>query len=45
MGLPADARSFAGLTSGWYAALCASGFVVGAPQPLFPRLELPAEAQ
>jgi methionyl-tRNA synthetase len=42
MGVPADARSYAGLTSPWYAQLQADGFTVGAPTPLFPRLELPA---
>jgi methionyl-tRNA synthetase len=43
IGVPAAARSYAGLASEWYAPLRASGFTLDAPTPLFPRLELPAE--
>jgi len=44
MGVPAGARSYTGLSEPWYAALAADGFIVAPPRPLFPRLELPAEA-
>ena len=42
MGVAADARDFAAVEdSGWLAKLAASGFTVGQPVPIFPRLELP----
>ncbi|MGH6649791.1 MAG: methionine--tRNA ligase [Sphingopyxis sp.] len=42
MGIAADARDFAALEDGeWLAKLVASGFTVGQPVPIFPRLELP----
>lgn len=44
MGVPVDVRTYAGLTGNWYADLVASGFTLAPPKPLFPRLELPAEA-
>jgi methionyl-tRNA synthetase len=41
MGIAATDRDFAALESQlWYDALRASGFVLGQPAPLFPRLEL-----
>jgi len=44
MGIAADARDFAALAdAGWFAKLAASGFVVGQPVPIFPRLDLPAD--
>ncbi|KEQ54866.1 methionine--tRNA ligase [Sphingobium chlorophenolicum] len=43
MGVAGHGRNYAAIGSGWYATLRASGFVLGAPKPLFPRLELPAE--
>jgi methionyl-tRNA synthetase len=43
MGAPADERDYASLADeGRYERLAASGFVLAAPSPLFPRLELPA---
>jgi methionyl-tRNA synthetase len=45
MGVPAGERSFAILGDQTrYARLAASGFELGPPTPIFPRLELPAEA-
>jgi methionyl-tRNA synthetase len=42
MGVAADARDFAALADAdWFAKLAASGFAVGQPVPMFPRLELP----
>ena len=42
MGIAADARDFAALADkDWFAKLAASGFTVGQPVPIFPRLELP----
>jgi methionyl-tRNA synthetase len=43
MGVPANARSYDGLASDWYADLAASGFTLSPPKPLFPRLELAEE--
>jgi len=44
MGIADDARDFDALADNdWFAKLVASGFVVGQPVPIFPRLELPAE--
>ncbi|MET0363771.1 MAG: methionine--tRNA ligase [Sphingobium sp.] len=43
MGVPDDARSYAGLAGDWYAELRASDFTLAPPKPLFPRLELPTE--
>jgi len=43
MGVPESARTYEGLSGSWYADLQATGFIVGAPTPLFPKLELPAE--
>ena len=41
MGIAADARDFAAIEDqSWYDALRASGYKVGQPVPLFPRLEL-----
>jgi methionyl-tRNA synthetase len=40
MGLPMDRRSYDAIGGSAYADLRASGFVLGAPKPLFPRLEL-----
>ena len=45
MGIAADARDSAALAdSEWFARLAESDFTVGQPVPIFPRLELPAEA-
>lgn len=42
MGVPADSRTYAAIGAGtWYDALGASGFILSAPTPLFPRLEMP----
>ena len=42
MGLAEDARDSAALADEkWFATLAASGFTVGQPVPIFPRLELP----
>ena len=42
MGIAADARDFAALAdTDWLAKLAASGFSVGQPVPIFPRLDLP----
>ena len=42
MGIAADARDFPALAdAGWFAKLAESGFAVGQPVPIFPRLELP----
>jgi methionyl-tRNA synthetase len=44
MGIAADARDFVALSDvDWFAKLAASGFTVGQPIALFPRLELPAD--
>ncbi|HET9638097.1 MAG TPA: methionine--tRNA ligase [Allosphingosinicella sp.] len=45
MGVPADERDFIALAdTGRYARLAASGLTLEPPAPIFPRLELPAEA-
>jgi len=45
MGVPAEERNFAALADpDRYARLAASGFTLQTPQPIFPRLELPAQA-
>ena len=42
MGIAADDRDFASLSDAdWFVRLAASGFTLGQPTPLFPRLELP----
>jgi len=42
MGIAADARDFAAIADAdWFARHAASGFAVGQPVPIFPRLELP----
>lgn len=44
MGIGEEARDFTALNDGdWFANLAASGFIVGQPTPLFPRLDLPEE--
>ena len=46
LGIPADERSYAALgDEQWYDRLAASGFVLSAPKPVFPRLELPSAAE
>ena len=45
MGIPAEVRSYGALGTDWYTDLHSRGFVVEAPKPLFPRLEMPVEAQ
>ena len=44
MGIPAEVRSYSAAGGNWYDALAASDFRLAPPVPLFPRLELPAEA-
>jgi methionyl-tRNA synthetase len=40
MGIAADERDLAALLdTGWYDRLRGSGFTLGAPVPIFPRLE------
>jgi methionyl-tRNA synthetase len=42
MGIPADERDFAAFdNANWFVKLVESGFTVGQPVPIFPRLELP----
>lgn len=42
LGIPADERDFAALADAdWFVRLVASGFKVGQPVPIFPRLDLP----
>jgi methionyl-tRNA synthetase len=43
MGVSRDLRTFSGILGHWYSPLAESGFRLSQPQPLFPRLELPAE--
>jgi methionyl-tRNA synthetase len=43
MGVPADVRTYTALATDWYKDLRSHGFVVEAPKPLFPRMELPDE--
>ena len=46
LGIAAEARDFAALASdGWFDDLVASGFTVGKPTPIFPRLEMPEETE
>jgi methionyl-tRNA synthetase len=46
MGIPREERHFAALVQeGRYERLAASGFKLAAPTPIFPRLDLPAEAE
>ncbi|MEM7778941.1 MAG: methionine--tRNA ligase [Pseudomonadota bacterium] len=46
LGIPEDERSYASLfDSEWYDRLAASGFKLEKPQGIFPRLELPEEAE
>jgi len=45
MGVDGEERSFAAFTNeGSYERLAASGFRLAAPSPIFPRLEMPADA-
>ncbi len=45
LGVPAGERDFTALAdTGRYARLAASGLTLAPPVPIFPRLELPAEA-
>lgn len=45
IGIPAKERNFAALSDAeWFTRLVDSGFTVGKPTPVFPRLELPEEA-
>jgi methionyl-tRNA synthetase len=45
LGVPAGGRDFTALAdTGRYGRLAGSGFVLAPPAPIFPRLELPAEA-
>lgn len=40
MGIPADKRSYNAIGDHWYSPLAESDFILAAPKPLFPRLEL-----
>lgn len=44
LGIPDDLRNLEGIRSHWYSPLAESDYQIIAPTPLFPRLELPAEA-
>ncbi|MCP5396753.1 MAG: methionine--tRNA ligase [Sphingomonadaceae bacterium] len=42
MGVPAEERDYAALEdTDWFARLCVTGFTIGKPEGVFPRLELP----
>ena len=43
MGIAPELRTFAAIQSHWYSPLAESGFRIGQPVGLFPRLELPVE--
>ncbi|WP_242122579.1 methionine--tRNA ligase [Sphingobium sp. Sx8-8] len=43
MGIAQEERGYAAIGTGGYARLRATGFTLGTPKPLFPRLELPVE--
>ncbi len=46
LGIPEAERTYAALSdTEWFPRLVASGFTIAPPTPLFPRLELPAEAE
>jgi methionyl-tRNA synthetase len=45
IGVPIEVRSYGGLGGAWYAALRSKEYVIDTPKPLFPRLEMPAEAE
>ncbi|MFO6429587.1 methionine--tRNA ligase [Erythrobacter sp. W302b] len=45
LGVPEDLRNLEGIRSHWYSPLAESDYQLAAPTPLFPRLELPAEAE
>lgn len=45
MGIADDLRSYAGIRGHWYSALAESGHRIVAPQPLFPRLDMPEQAE
>lgn len=45
MGVPRDERTYEAIRSGeWYRKVASSDFRLAAPTPIFPKLELPAEA-
>ncbi len=45
LGIPADERDYAALEdNGWFLRLIESGFTVAPPTPIFPRLDLPEQA-
>jgi methionyl-tRNA synthetase len=45
LGVPEDLRNLEGIRSHWYSPLAESDYQLAPPTPLFPRLELPAEAE
>ena len=45
LGVPEGLRNLEGIRSHWYSPLAESDYQLAAPTPLFPRLELPAEAE
>ncbi len=45
MGVEPGLRTFQGILSHWYSPLAENEFRLGQPSPLFPRLELPQEAE
>jgi len=44
MGIPEGVRNYAAIGSHWYSPLAASDYQLAQPQGLFPRLEMPMEA-
>jgi methionyl-tRNA synthetase len=44
MGIAVESRTYGAIGAHWYSPLAESDFKLAAPTPLFPRLELPAEA-
>jgi methionyl-tRNA synthetase len=45
MGVPKELQTFKGIVSHWYSPLAESDFRLEQPQGLFPRLEMPADAE
>ncbi|HEX8938153.1 MAG TPA: methionine--tRNA ligase [Sphingomicrobium sp.] len=45
MGVEPELRTFSGILTHWYSPLAESEFRLSQPSPLFPRLELPQEAE
>ena len=46
LGIPGDERNYAELeNTDWFKRLADAGHTLAAPTPVFPRLEMPAEAE